>query len=101
MNSHKRTNYIQWDEYFMESAILASKRSKDPNTQVGACVVDSDNKILGSGYNGFPRGCSDDKYSWESPEKHLYVVHAEVNCLTNVNNFDIRLTCIVLVIIFS
>ena len=58
----KRDNYISWDEYFMGVALLAAKRSKDPNTQVGACIVDSNNIILSTGYNGFPYGCSDDVY---------------------------------------
>ena len=60
----KRKDYISWDEYFMGVAILASKRSKDPNTQVGACIVDNNNIILSTGYNGFPFGCSDDDYPW-------------------------------------
>ena len=55
--SEKRTDYLSWDEYFMSVAYLASMRSKDPNTQVGACIVDSNNKILSMGYNGFPMGC--------------------------------------------
>lgn len=61
----KRTDYITWDEYFMGVAILAGKRSKDPSTQVGACIVSPDNKILSMGYNGFPKGCSDDEFPWE------------------------------------
>jgi len=85
----KRTDYISWESFFMGTAELASKRSKDPNTQVGACIVGENNKILGVGYNGFPRGCSDESFSWERPEKYLYVVHAEVNCIMNVNNFDL------------
>ena len=85
----KRVDYISWEEYFMGIAELSAKRSKDPSTQVGACLVGKDNKILGIGYNGFPRGCSDDSFSWERPEKYLYVVHAEVNCILNVNNFEL------------
>ncbi|MDO4882872.1 MAG: cytidine deaminase, partial [Oscillospiraceae bacterium] len=61
----KRKDYITWDEYFMGVALLAAKRSKDPNTQVGACIVDGNNIILSTGYNGFPYGCSDDAYPWE------------------------------------
>ena len=61
----KRENYISWDEYFMGIALLSSMRSKDPSTQVGACIVSDDNKIMSVGYNGFPRGCSDDEYPWE------------------------------------
>lgn len=84
----KRDNYITWDEYFMGVAILAAKRSKDPNTQVGACIV-KDNVILSTGYNGFPYGCSDDEYPWvresENPNdtKYPFVVHAELNAILN------------------
>ncbi len=60
----KREDYISWDEYFMGVALISAKRSKDPNTQVGACIVDNDNKIVGIGYNGFPKGCSDDDLPW-------------------------------------
>ena len=62
--SEKRTDYITWDEYFMGVALLAARRSKDPSTQVGACIVSPDNKILSMGYNGFPKGCSDDEFPW-------------------------------------
>lgn len=84
----KRNNYISWDEYFMGVAILAGKRSKDPSTQVGACIVDSDNRILSQGYNGLPRGCSDDDFPWERSgefldTKYPYVVHAELNAILN------------------
>ncbi len=84
----KRQDYISWDEYFMGVAILASMRSKDPNTQVGACIVDENNRILSTGYNGFPRGCSDDEYPWEregetNDTKYPYVVHAELNAILN------------------
>ena len=85
----KREDYIPWEDYFMGIAKLSARRSKDPSTQVGACLVGEDNKILGIGYNGFPRGCSDDSFSWGRPEKYLYVVHAEVNCILNVNNFGL------------
>lgn len=83
----KREDYISWNEYFMEIAKISAKRSKDPATQVGCCIVSKDNKIIGTGYNGMPRGCSDDEYSWERPEKHLYVCHAEQNALLNSNDF--------------
>lgn len=89
----KRTDYISWDEYFMGVAILASKRSKDPNTQVGACIVDSDNIILSTGYNGFPYGCSDDVYPWAregSETKYSYVVHAELNAILNARGKDLK-----------
>ena len=86
--SGKRQGYISWDEYFMSVAILAGMRSKDPNSQVGACIVSSDNKILSMGYNGFPRGCSDDEFPWAREgepmdTKYLYVVHSELNAILN------------------
>lgn len=84
----KRNDYISWDEYFMGVAILAGMRSKDPSTQVGACIVDNDNKILSQGYNGLPRGCSDDEFPWNREgnmleTKYPYVVHAELNAILN------------------
>ena len=73
----------------MKIAVISAQRSKDPNTQVGCCVVEKkNNKILGVGYNGLPRGCDDDSFPWESPDKYKYVVHAEMNALLNCNNFD-------------
>ncbi len=87
--SDKRTDYISWDEYFMAVAKLAGMRSKDPNTQVGACIVSQDHKILSIGYNGFPLGCSDDEYPWsrenEDPllTKYPYVAHGELNAILN------------------
>lgn len=60
----KRTDYISWEEYFMAVAFLSAQRSKDPNTQVGACIVSQDNKIVGIGYNGMPNGCDDDALPW-------------------------------------
>lgn len=84
----KRSDYITWDEYFMGVALLAAMRSKDPNTQVGACIVDGENRILSTGYNGFPSGCSDDEFPWEreggfSQTKYPFVVHAELNAILN------------------
>lgn len=84
----KRQDYISWDEYFMAVAKLAGMRSKDPNTQVGACIVSTDNKILSMGYNGFPMGCSDDEYPWERDgdeldTKYPYVTHSELNAILN------------------
>lgn len=82
----KRDNYISWDEYFMGIALLAAHRSKDPSTQVGACIVSQDNIILSTGYNGMPKGCSDDEFPWarEGTEtKYPYVVHAELNAILN------------------
>ncbi len=86
--SAKRETYISWDEYFMGVALLAGERSKDPSTQVGACIVDMQNRILSTGYNGFPKGCSDDVFPWNrNPEmgetKYPFVVHAELNAILN------------------
>lgn len=86
--SEKRTDYLSWDEYFMSVAYLAGMRSKDPNTQVGACIVDSNNKILSMGYNGFPVGCSDDEFPWNRDgapydSKYFYVTHSELNAILN------------------
>ena len=81
--------HISWDEYFMGVAALSAKRSKDPNTQVGACIVNEDKRIVGIGYNGFPRGCEDDVFPWGKgntnplDNKYPYVVHAEANCILN------------------
>ncbi len=84
----KRQNYISWDEYFMGVALLSGKRSKDPGTQVGACIVTEDKKIVGVGYNGLPIGCDDDDFSWEREgefleTKYPYVCHAELNAILN------------------
>lgn len=87
--TEKRKDYISWDEYFMGVAILSGHRSKDPNTQVGACIVSEDNKILSMGYNGFPTGCSDDEFPWnrdgEDPyeNKYFYSTHSELNAILN------------------
>ena len=89
----KRTDYISWDEYFMGIALLAAKRSKDPSTQVGACIVSQDNIIISTGYNGMPKGCSDDDFPWEregADTKYPYVVHAELNAILNANGRDLR-----------
>ena len=85
----KRENYISWDDYFMGVSLLAAMRSKDPSTQVGACIVSEGNIIISTGYNGFPKGCDDDVYPWdrdnEKPNdtKYPYVVHAELNAILN------------------
>lgn len=84
----KRDNYLSWDDYFMGIALLSAQRSKDPSTQVGACIVDPENKIIGVGYNGFPKGCSDDEFPWEKEgsfleTKYPYVCHAELNAILN------------------
>lgn len=86
--SGKRDDYISWDEYFMGIALLSSMRSKDPSTQVGACIVSPEKKIVGVGYNGFPIGCSDDELPWEregewKDTKYPYVCHAELNAILN------------------
>lgn len=90
----KRENYISWDEYFMGVALLSGKRSKDPSTQVGACIINSQNKIVGVGYNGLPIGISDDEFPWEKQgdfleTKYPYVCHAELNAI--LNNIGISL----------
>ena len=84
----KRHNVISWDDYFMGIAHLSAQRSKDPHTQVGACIVTPNKKVVGLGYNGFPTGISDDDFPWEKHEhyeqsKYAYVVHAELNAILN------------------
>lgn len=89
----KRENYLSWDEYFMGVAMLAAGRSKDPNTQVGACIVSPENIIISTGYNGMPKGCSDDEFPWErtgEETKYPFVVHAELNAILNANGRDLR-----------
>lgn len=89
----KRQGYISWDEYFMGIALLAQKRSKDPNTQVGACIVSPENIIISTGYNGFPNGCNDDEFPWErdgSETKYPYVVHAELNAILNAGGRQLQ-----------
>ena len=70
----KRTDYISWDQYFMGVALLSAKRSKDPNTQVGACLINTDKRIIGIGYNGFPSALSDDEFPWEKEGDRKSVV---------------------------
>lgn len=92
----KRKGYLKWDEYFMGLAMLASMRSKDPNTQVGCCIIDSDKRILSLGYNGFPIGCSDDIFPWEREGKrsydmkYNYVVHAELNAILSYKGNSLK-----------
>ncbi len=91
----KRENYINWDEYFMGIAILSAQRSKDPSTQVGACIVSNENKILSVGYNGMPRNCDDDIYPWdregdELNTKYMFVCHAELNAILNYSGSDLK-----------
>ena len=90
----KRADYISWDDYFMGVALLSGKRSKDPSTQVGACIVNTQNKIVGVGYNSLPIGVSDDQFPWEKEGSYLdtkypYVCHAELNAI--LNNIGINL----------
>lgn len=92
----KREDYISWDEYFMGVALLSAMRSKDPNTQVGACIVNDDNRIVSVGYNGFPRGCSDEVFPWErkadnqNDTKYPFVCHAELNAILNSNGIGVK-----------
>jgi dCMP deaminase len=93
--SSKRLDYLSWDEYFMAIGLLSAERSKDPNTQVGACVANEQNKIVGVGYNGFPLGCSDDELPWDRTgdflsTKYPYVCHAELNAVLNAISTDLR-----------
>lgn len=94
--SSKRKGYLKWDEYFMGLAMLAGMRSKDPNTQVGCCIVDADNRILSLGYNGFPMGCSDDEFPWERQAKssydtkYNYVCHAELNAILSYKGASLK-----------
>ena len=95
----KRDGYITWDEYFMGVTQLAAKRSKDPGTQVGACIIDENKHILSVGYNGMPMGCSDDEYPWEREgamldTKYAYVCHAELNAILNCKASDLRGTTV-------
>ena len=84
----KRKDYINWDSYFMGVAMLSAQRSKDPSTQVGACIVSNDNKILSVGYNGAPNGYDDNSMPWNREgdflnTKYAYVCHAELNAILN------------------
>lgn len=84
----REESVLSWNQYFMAMAHLAAFRSKDPNTQVGACIVNPQKRVVGLGYNGFPHGCSDDVYPWEREgdlleTKYPYVVHAELNAILN------------------
>ena len=91
----KREDYLSWDEYFMGIALLSSMRSKDPSTQVGACIVSEENRIMTVGYNGMPKGCSDDDYPWERAgnvldTKYAFVCHAELNAILNYNGGSMK-----------
>lgn len=100
----KREGYLSWDDYFMSVALLSAKRSKDPNTQVGACIVNKNNVIESIGYNGLPKGCSDDEFPWESEgnaldTKYPFVVHAELNAILNAKGKDLS-NCRIYVALF-
>lgn len=91
----KRLDYLSWDEYFMGLALLSAGRSKDSNTQVGACIVNGENKILSVGYNGMPIGCNDDNMPWERDgdtlnTKYPYVCHAELNAILNSSTGSVK-----------
>ena len=92
---YQREDYISWVDYFMGVAKLSSLRSKDPGNQIGCCIVDEHNVILSTGYNGFPRGISDETYNWSREDfgegtKYDYVVHAELNAILNANGKSLR-----------
>lgn len=93
MSSSKRKDYISWDEYFMGIAKLSAMRSKDPNTQVGCCIVGKDNRIISVGYNGFPNGCSDDDFPWcrdGEDNKYFYTTHSELNAILNARGSNLE-----------
>ena len=95
---------INWDEYFMGIALLSSKRSKDPNTKVGACIVDDDHKVVSIGYNGMPKGLDESQLSWNKNDgldsKYWYVCHAEFNAILNTRNGSSLKGCTLYVTLF-
>ncbi|XP_069832674.1 deoxycytidylate deaminase isoform X3 [Dendropsophus ebraccatus] len=101
----KREDYLEWCEYFMAVAFLSAQRSKDPSSQVGACIVNEENKIVGIGYNGMPNGCHDDALPWARTAedtldtKYPYVCHAELNAIMNKNSADVK-GCVMYVALF-
>jgi dCMP deaminase len=99
-----RTDNLKWDEYFMGIASLSALRSKDPSTQVGACIVDQAHKVVSIGYNGMPRGVDDEKISWDKGDgldsKYLYVCHAEFNAILNTRDGSALNGCILYVTLF-
>merc|ERR1740122_458388 len=101
----KRSDYLSWNEYFMAVSFLSALRSKDPMTQVGACIVNEEKKIVGIGYNGMPRGCPDDSLPWgkEASDpletKYMYVCHAEMNAILNKNSASVS-GCVIYVALF-
>lgn len=99
-----RKDYIAWDEYFMGIAVLSSLRSKDPSTQVGACIVDQEKKVVSIGYNGMPRHLDEKQLPWGHGEgmdsKYLYVCHAELNAILNTRNGAALKGCTIYVTLF-
>lgn len=101
----KRQDYLPWEDYFMAIAFLSAMRSKDPSTQVGAAIVNEEKKIVGIGYNGFPKGCSDDNLPWGKTQnasgenKYLFVCHAEMNAILNKNSAEVK-NCAIYVALF-
>ena len=90
---YERTDYISWDEYFMGIAKLSAMRSKDPNTQVGCCIVSDKNRILSVGYNGFPNGIPDAEFTWAregEDNKYFYTTHSELNAILNCRNANLE-----------
>ena len=90
---YERTDYISWDEYFMGIAKLSAMRSKDPNTQVGCCIVSDKNRILSVGYNGFPNGIPDSEFTWAregEDNKYFYTTHSELNAILNCRNANLE-----------
>ncbi len=103
-NVTKRQDYISWDEYFMGVSILSGRRSKDPSTQVGACIIDQDKKIIATGYNGAPRGIDDEDFPWSREgdfldTKYAYVCHAELNAILNATTQNLK-GCTIYVALF-
>ena len=93
--NQKRQGYLSWDQYFMGVAMLSAQRSKDPGSQVGACIVNQDNRILSVGYNGMPTGCQDDQMPWAREgdfleSKYAFVCHAELNAILNNDGGSLR-----------
>ena len=103
-NTKPLTNNLKWDEYFMGLAKLSAMRSKDPSTQVGACIVDDNHKVVSIGYNGMPRGVCDDEIPWGHGEgldsKYLYVCHAEFNAILNTRDGSALNGCTIYVTLF-
>jgi len=100
----ERKSNINWDEYFMGMALLSAQRSKDPNTKVGACIVDQDHKVVSNGYNGMPIGVNEEKLSWNRGDgldsKYLYVCHAEFNAILNTRDGAALKGCTLYVTLF-